>query len=537
MSQSIPRIRHDFKSIITETPKAINFLGFDRKNYWVPRSICTLIKEKNDRVVATLAVFKFEEITGITAEPLTTTFASLGGNLLERHVAPACKLIESKTTPLLPAQKPRVERALQSKHIALLCEAGTGKTLMSLTVAYSRLRAGIVNNIVVMCPASLQQQWKDLAFDYFPNIKINVLSIHAASYSDSLERMKDKVEKLNGTTQLIVDEVHLCRNQSAKRSRNIEKSFSPDFCMILTAFPIERNAGDLFYQFGIMDRAIIGEENYNQFQKKFLLLGGNDGETVVAYQNTEELAGRINPYIVRLTKKEVAPQLPDKQYHEIYFDMSPNQLKAYSAINNLMAQYEWLPKNKSYQFGTICQKLASGYVPSDAELETIFGNLGKLGDGVSNVARIAGVEYDGDNARLNAFRRTIESIEGQAIVWCNYIDEMNAVKAVLPNSEIINGENSKDRDKHIARFKAKELKYLIISVAINEGFNLQVAHNALFYSDTYSRTKAENAADRIHRIGQSETCHIWKFIARRSLDERIKRVRERKDKVCNVFDN
>jgi SNF2 family DNA or RNA helicase len=534
--QSIPRIRHEFKGIISDSPKAINFLGFDGKNYWIPRSICTLIKEKKGMVVATLAVFKFEEITGITAEPLTTSFVSLGGEVMERHQAPTCNLIESKTTPLLPAQRSRVERALASRYMALLCEAGTGKTLMSLTVAYSRRRAGLVNNIVVMCPASLQQQWKDLANEYFPGISIDVFSIHSASYEESLERIKQKYYSNGGVTQLIVDEVHLCRNQSAKRSRNIEKSFSADYCMILTAFPIERNAGDLFYQFGIMDRAIIGEENYHQFQKKFLLLGGNDGETVVAYQNTEELAQRINPYIVRLTKKEVAPNLPAKQYHEVYFDMSENQLRAYSAINNLMAQYEWLPKNKSYQFGTLCQKLASGYVPTDAEMESIFGNLGKLGDGATNVARIAGIGYDSDNARLKAFQSVIEQIDGQAVIWCNYIDEMNAVREVLPNSEVINGENTHDRDRHIARFKGGELQYLIISVAINEGFNLQNACHAVFYSDTYSRTKAENAADRIHRIGQDRLCHIWRLMARRSLDERIRRVRERKANICNVFD-
>lgn len=535
--QYIPRIRHEFKGIISESPKAINFLGFDGKNYWIPRSICTLIKEKKNMVVATLAVFKFEEITGVSAEPLTTNFVSLGGEVMDRHKAKNCKLYESQTTPLLPAQRPRVEQALNSCYTAFLCEAGTGKTLMSLTVAYSRLKAGLVNNIVVMCPASLQQQWKDLASEYFPDICIDVFSIHSASYEESLERIKHKYYASGGITQLIVDEVHLCRNQSAKRSRNIEKSFAADYCMILTAFPIERNAGDLFYQFGIMDRAIIGEENYNQFQKKFLLLGGNDGETVVAYQNTEELAQRINPYIVRLTKKEVAPNLPAKQYHDVYFDMSENQLRAYSAINNLMAQYEWLPKNKSYQFGTLCQKLASGYVPTDAELESIFGNLGKLGDGATNVARIAGIGYDTDNARLRAFENVIEQIDGQAVIWCNYIDEMKAVKELLPNSEVINGENTRDRDKYIDQFKAGKLQYLIISVAINEGFNLQNASHAVFYSDTYSRTKAENAADRIHRIGQDKLCHIWRLMARRSLDERIKRVRERKDKVCNVFDS
>ena len=534
---NLPRIRKDFRCILRQTEAAILFLDFDKKEYWVPRSICTLIKEKKDMVVATLAVFKFEDITGIKVEPLTTQFASLGGTVLSHHLT-ECDIAESETFPLLPAQRKRVETAIKSKYMAFLCDAGTGKTLMSLTVAYSRMKDGLVKHIVVFCPASLQKQWLELSKSYFPNMEIDVFSIHSASYEDSLQRIKETYRAKSGAVQLIVDEVHLCRNQSAKRSRNIEKSFNAEYCMILTGFPIERNAGDLFYQFGIMSREIVGCENYGQFQSKFLLLGGDDGESVVAYQNTTELAERINPYIVRLTKKEVASDLPEKHIHEIYFDMSENQLKGYQAINGLIGQYKFLPKEKQYQLGTYSQKLASGYVPTDTELQSIFGNLGKLGEGAENVTRIASIEFDEENNRIKALVNLLHKINEQCIIWCNFTDEINTIHKLYPNSAIINGETDlKQRDRSIDLFRSGKIKYLIISIAINEGFNLQCCRNAVFFSDNYSRTKCENAADRVHRIGQTEQVHIWKLLARGSLDERIKKVRGRKNKICNIFNN
>ena len=534
---SLPRIRKDFKCILRQTYNAILFQDFDKKEYWVPKSVCTLIKEKKDCIIATLAVFKFEDITGIKSEPLTTQFASLGGAVLSHHRTD-CPIIESETYPLLPAQKSRVFSGIKTKYVAFLCDAGTGKTLMSLTIAYSRLKANLIQHIIVLCPASLQKQWKELSESYFPNINIDVFSIHSASYEDSLKRIKAAYKSKSGNVQLIVDESHLCRNQSAKRSRNIEKSFNAEYCMILTGFPIERNAGDLFYQFGIMSREIIGCENYGQFQSKFLLLGGDDGETIVAYQNTKELAEHINPYIVRLTKKEVAPDLPDKRIHEIYFDMSANQLKGYQAINGLIGQYEFLPKEKRYQLGTFSQKLASGYVPTDDELLSIFGNLGKSREGKNNVSRIRNIKFVPENNRIKALEKLINEIGEQCIVWCNFTDEINAIHQLLPNSAVINGEvDLRTRDENITKFKAGKIKYLIISVAINEGFNLQICKHAIFYSDNYSRTKCENAADRIHRIGQSEQVHIWRLIARNSLDERIKKVRNRKDKICNIFND
>ncbi|MGL5914593.1 MAG: helicase-related protein, partial [Bacteroidales bacterium] len=274
-------------------------------------------------------------------------------------------------------------------------------------------------------------------------------------------------------------------------------------------------------------------------QKNFLLMGGDDGEQVVAYQNTKELSQRLSPYIVRLTKKEVAPYLKDKQYKEIYFDLSPNQYKAYQAINGLMESYGFLPKNKQYQLGTFSQKLASGYTPTDDELQSIFGNLGKLGDGASNVNRIGAIAYQSENPRMLAIKQLITDLkERQCLIWCNFIDEMNAIKELVPKSAIINGSTPlKERTRLTKLFKQGKLQHLIISIAINEGLNLQDNCNtAIFYTDNYSRTKGVNAEDRIHRIGQTQECTIYKLIARNSLDERIKRVRSRKDKICNIFD-
>lgn len=531
----LPRIRKDFKCIVRQTENAILFKDFDGKEYWIPRSICTLIKEKKDRIIATIAAFKFEEIENIKVEPLTTTFSSIGGGVLSHHQS-ECKLIESESFPLLPSQKERVLRALKSKYTAFLCDAGTGKTLMSLTVAYSRLKARLINEIIVVCPSSLQSQWKELSKSYFPDLEITVLSTHSASQEKSFERIKTDFLNIKGKKQLIIDESQLCQNQSAKRSRNIEKHFNADFCMILTAFPIERNAGDLFYQFGIMSRDIIGCKNYGQFQSNFILFGGSDGLQEVAYKNTKELSERINPYIVRLTKKEVVPDLPEKHYHSIYFDMNENQVKAYKAINNLMLQYKFLPKNKRYQLDVFSQKLASGYTPTDEEINGIFSNLGKLGEQADNVSRINTISFDKGNNRVKLLVETLKNIDGQAIIWCNFIDEINSIHSVLENSDCIFGEKSlNERNEIINNFKSGKLKYLIISIAINEGFNLQNCNNAVFYSENYSRKKSLNAEDRIHRIGQTKECNVYRFIARNSLDERIRKVRDRKEKICNIF--
>jgi len=79
---NIPRIRKDFRCILKETDNAILFQDFDKNEYWIPKSVCTLIKEKKDCIIATLAVFKFEEITGIKRKGLIDSGLAVDANTL-----------------------------------------------------------------------------------------------------------------------------------------------------------------------------------------------------------------------------------------------------------------------------------------------------------------------------------------------------------------------------------------------------------------------------------------------------------------------
>ncbi len=541
---SIPRIRKDFKLILKETQKAILFKDFDGKEYWIPKSICTLIKQKKGKVVVTLAVFKFEEITGVEAEPLETTFANLGGKILSHHTAKKCDVIESKTYPLLKKQRKLVKHHINSKYTAWLADAGTGKTLTTLTIAYSRWRAKLITHTVVFCPASLQKQWKELTKEYFPDFdRVSFFSIHGTSTDTSLTKISAKFNKIEGDIQLIIDESHLIRNQTAKRSRNIEKIFRAEYVQIATAFHIERNAGDLFFQFGVMSREIINEENYNSFVKKFLLLGGADGEQVVAYQNTGELSQRVSPYIARMTLQDVYPELQDIKYKNIFFKLNKEQRQAYNALENLMAQMEsknnWIPKNKRYMINTFLLKLSSGYVPKPEEIDGIFKDLNSLGEGAENLRKISAIAFNPHNNRIKKLREILRYIgDEQCIIWCSYVDEIKTIHKELPNSKAIYGDiKISDRNKVIDDFKKKKFRNLIISIAINEGFNLQQCSNAILYTDNYSRTKRENAIKRIHRIGQTKQCYVYRLIAERSIDMRILATGKRKDKICKIFDN
>jgi len=541
---SIPKIRKDFRRIAKETPNAILFVDFDNKEYWVPRSICTLVKEKTDSVVATLAVFKFEEITGIHVEDMTQSFVSMGGKPLDTHIiSEKLELLESPTKPLFPKQRETlIDYYLQNKYHALFWEAGTGKTIASLTLANTYFINKLTDVIIVLCPAHLKKQWEKSILESFLNLPVQIYSIQSASFDKSLFKFIEKFNKLSGKKHLIIDESHLIKNQGAKRTKNIFRFVKSEFTTLCTATPIGKNASDLYYQFAMMDKQIIGEENYGGFEKKFLLLGGIDGEKVVALQNTKELSDRISPYISFLSKKDIRPDMPDKIYQKVYFEMNDRQKRAINYINNLVIQIQsktktgYIPKEKSYQIYSFLQKIASGYVPSEEELHQIFANLGTFGEMASNVAKIKDISYETNNNRLDALLQFLKENSEPAIIWCKYLDEVKELSKVLPNSRAMFGEISlKERWKMTNDFNNRKFTYLIASLQLGNGLDFPEINLCINYTTTFDYINRTQLEDRTDRIISTQATKVVDFIAKTSIDERILQVLNYKNEIASIF--
>jgi SNF2 family DNA or RNA helicase len=540
---SIPRIRKDFKAKLKETAKAVLFQDFDGQEYWVPKSICTLVKEKKDRCIATLAVFKFEEITGIQVEDMTVPFVSMGGKPLDQHTITPIPIVESTSKPLLPKQREILtNHHLNCKHHALFWDAGTGKTLCSLTLANSFYCANLSDHVAVICPAHILRQWKAYAKEAFPDLPVKVFSTQSASFEDSLPKLIRQINSLPGRIHLIIDESHLIKNQAANRTRNINKFINAEFVTICTATPIGRNAGDLYYQFAMMDKAIIGEENFHGFEKKFLLLGGIDGEKVVALQNTKALSDRISPYISFLTKEDIRPDMPLKRYLRYEFDLSDRQQKAINYINSLCSQIiamkknSFLPKEKSYQLSGFLQKIASGFIPSEEEMKSIFANLGTLGEMADNVNRIKDISYISNNNRMLTLKHVLAEHPQPAIIWCKYLEEIHEVADQLPDARKMYGAISlKERWAMCQAFRAGKFKYLIASLQLGSGIDLPEIDLSINYSTTWDLINRKQLEERTHRIISERGTTIIDLVAKKSIDERIHQVLDYKEQVASIF--
>ena len=61
----------------------------------------------------------------------------------------------------------------------------------------------------------------------------------------------------------------------------------------------------------------------------------------------------------------------------------------------------------------------------------------------------------------------------------------------------------------------KEVQILVATDAAGEGINLQRAHLMVNYDLPWNPNRLEQRFGRIHRIGQTEVCHLWNLVAKR----------------------
>ena len=59
----------------------------------------------------------------------------------------------------------------------------------------------------------------------------------------------------------------------------------------------------------------------------------------------------------------------------------------------------------------------------------------------------------------------------------------------------------------------KNVRILIATDAAGEGINLQRAHLMINYDLPWNPNRLEQRFGRIHRIGQTEVCHLWNLVS------------------------
>jgi SNF2 family DNA or RNA helicase len=123
----------------------------------------------------------------------------------------------------------------------------------------------------------------------------------------------------------------------------------------------------------------------------------------------------------------------------------------------------------------------------------------------------------------NPEMRDVSGRQRKLIIFSEHRDTLNylhgKIAGVLGNSDAIvtihGGTHRDERRKMQALFRSDpDVRVLVATDAAGEGVNLQNANLMVNYDLPWNPNRLEQRFGRIHRIGQTEVCHLWNLVAK-----------------------
>ncbi len=390
-------------------------------------------------------------------------------------------------------QKEALEKCLTGRYNFLFMEAGTGKTKIYIDYANSLYESGLVDSVVFVTPLRIIKTFKNATEKFKLNDEIDIHFINSEKFSTSIEHksIDDILKKvINKKSLLVVDESHLFKTPETKRTVNLT-AFSQvfDYKILGSGTPLTRSIADLYTQFEIMNRDILGFKSYGSFALKHLLL--DKWDRVSGYVEIDKITRMIEPFVYQKRLDE-AIDLPEKIYNKVYYEL---EIELYDKYNE------------------IYENLKEEIKKDEASIYEIYGYLEQL----SRVCSLSTNKFETFIYKVNEL---IESGH-KLLVFCKYVDETEKIgKKLGKKCLVLNGTRKKVND--IEKEFEENYDVMVATTGMaGTGLNFQFCNNILYFSNDNQLVNRVQSENRIYRIGQEKHSTYYDFVSNGFRDEYI----------------
>lgn len=406
---------------------------------------------------------------------------------------------------------------------AFFLETGTGKTLLGLSI----IREKPYVKWLVVCPkAIIKTAWLDDAAKFYPDMKIIPYnrSLKRTTYREyqlkwgtqqpeqaadvlvcnyeSFRIMRDEFLAL-GVQGVIFDESVKIKNPSASVTKAaIQFADKMVYRYILSGIPAPNSELEYFTQLQVVDPGIFGT-NFWRFRSNYF-------EPLDYFQSKWELKPEMaRQFYNSLAKRSIVKRkkdcldLPELVAVRRNIVLSPSAMKYYREMHRtrvlelLKDGATVIAPNKLAQLMKLRQ-ITSGFIIDNEDTPKML-----------------------HKEKLKELLEVLDELGGsQAIIWCNFRNEIERIKEVLGDKAVTAYGDTKDIDSSIDKFKAGEAQYIIANPkTLKYGVTLTNASYAIYYSLSYSYDDFAQSRDRIHRYGQTNKATLIFLLAEGTIDE------------------
>jgi superfamily II DNA or RNA helicase len=414
-------------------------------------------------------------------------------------------------------------------------DMGLGKTLQILSyLERERLRRGSAPNLIV-CPTSVTHTWISEAARFTPDLKVTLLT--AGSGRETIYSNADKydllvtsyalarrdAESLNKLSfrAIVLDEAQQIKNPQAKISV-VLKGIASEQRLALTGTPIENSVLDLWSIVDFVMPGLLGNEGH--FRSTFETPIMRDGDV----EKQQRLAKRVQPFMIRRLKQQVAADLPSRTEQTIECEMTASQKKAYRETV-LRARRDIL--REVDERGIARAQLS--ILAALTKLRQICNHPGLIGEHWREDEEASG--------KFQAFLELLDSIiesGHRVLVFSSFTEMLGIMRAALDEKKTtysyLDG-STKNRNKVLDDFRRPDGPpvFLMSLKAGGVGLTVTEADYVILYDPWWNPAIERQAIDRTHRIGQTKPVTAYRLVTLGTVEEKIQALQQRKQALAD----
>ena len=376
----------------------------------------------------------------------------------------------------------------QPLRFLLADDPGAGKTIMAGLLIKELIARGDLQRCLVVCPGSLAEQWQDELYRRF-HLPFDILT-------------NDKLEAARTGNWFLEANLVIARLDKLSRNEDVQdKLQAPDCRWDLVvcdeAHKMSASSPAAIHQ-SLRRRRERLESRLRELQ---VLQRGGQAAIAFAFTGPE-----LDPEDV-----EDLDEAPENEIEAAEQEVL-DQATAARSIAELKAEIETLKALEALAL----EVRRSGTDTKWRELASLLGEIFTVGGLVSRIAE-PDVPYGAGD-----IPQPTPSPRQKLVVFTEHRDTLgylhDRITSLLGRAESVvtihGGVGREDRLKAQEAFRHDpQVQVLLATDAAGEGINLQRAHLMVNYDLPWNPNRLEQRFGRIHRIGQTEVCHLWNLVA------------------------
>ncbi|MEZ5448934.1 MAG: DEAD/DEAH box helicase [Thiolinea sp.] len=423
---------------------------------------------------------------------------------------------------LYPYQVAGVAFLAANGRALLADDMGLGKTLQAIAAASWLYRTAQVKKVLVVCPASLKQQWAR-EIEKLAGLPVQIVQGGPEARSVQYRRgdgfyilnyelvLRDLsvINSVLSPDLLILDEAQRIKNWQTKIATAVKRVESR-YAFVLSGTPLENRLEDLYSLMQVVDPHVLGPL-WRYFADFHIT---DERGKVLGYRNLSTLRQRLAPVMLRRDRRLVSDQLPRRIEQRLDVAMTDAQrelhdsaVQAAGSLAQLMKRRPLTPSEQNRFMSSLQQARmacnAAGLVDKETQGSPKLDELENLVQELCVQSGLKAVVF----SQWELMTQMVEQRLRRMGVGC---------------VRLHGGVPTDKRGALMDQFHEDDAIQVFISTdAGGTGLNLQNAAVLINLDMPWNPAVLDQRIARIHRLGQKQPVQIMLMVASDSYEERV----------------